>query len=213
MEFLSYDPWANVVSRNGYTADELREGIHKTIRRNNVQLAMRISYEMYITSEQMEEMLWRRLCIISVEDFGMADPMAPVVIDTLNRLRKQHPYNDIDRHTYAIQAIRYLCAAPKDLTDGIQICVIRKEFERGILPEIPPEAYDMHCKKGREMGKEMDDFLQEGNVVNPASEIYKSEEYKELEKVCLAMTLEEKEGHVEKKPLEVAPFETACYFI
>ncbi len=43
MEFLSYDPWAGVSSRNGYMADELREGLHKTIRRNNPELAIRIA--------------------------------------------------------------------------------------------------------------------------------------------------------------------------
>ncbi len=213
MEFLSYDPWANVISRNGYTADELREGLHKTIRRNKVDLAVRIAYEMYITSVQLEEMLWRRLAIISVEDIGMANPTAPVVVNTLRELRVLHPYNDIDRHAYATQAIRYLCNCEKDLTVGILNTVIRKEFERGILPEIPPEAYDMHCKKGRERGKQMEDFLVEGNVAIPPSEIYESGEYKELEKTLLQMIEEEKDGTVERKTLPVDPFEVQSYFI
>lgn len=213
MEFLSYDPWANVKSRNGYDADELREGIHKTIRRNKVELAVRIAYEMYITSEQMEDMLWRRLSIISVEDIGLADPMAPVVVDTLNRMRKLHPYNDIDRPSYAAQAIRYLCKCEKDLTIGPLMTVIRKEFERGILPEIPPEAYDIHCKKGRENGKILKDFWDEGNVVSPASAIYESEEYKKLEERVREMTREDMEGTAERKPLAVEPFDVQCYFI
>lgn len=213
MEFLSYDPWANVKSRNGYDADELREGIHKTIRRNKVEQAIRIAYEMYITSEQMEDMLWRRLSIISVEDIGLADPMAPVVVDTLDRMRKLHPYTDIDRASYFAQAIRYLCKSEKDLTIGPLMSVIRKEFERGILPEIPPEAYDIHCKKGRENGKILKDFWNEGNVVDPPSEIYLSKEYKTLEEKNRAMTQEEMDGTVEKKPLDVAPFEVQCYFI
>ena len=178
-----------------------------------MDLAVRIAYEMYITSEQMEEMLWRRLAIISVEDIGLADPMAPVVVDTLNRMKNLHPYNDIDRQSYAAQAIRYLCKSKKDLTVGVLMTVVRKEFERGILPEIPPEAYDMHCKKGREKGKKMKDFLCEGNVVDPPSEIYESEEYKELERTVLRMTQEEVAGTVEKKPLQVSPFEFQCYFI
>ncbi|MDO4337078.1 MAG: hypothetical protein Q4C91_03210 [Eubacteriales bacterium] len=213
MEFLSYDPWANVYSRNGYMADELREGLHKTIRRNNPELAVRIAYEMYITSEQMEDMLWRRLAIMSVEDIGLADPMAPVVVDTLERMRKLHPYNDIDRATYFAQAIRYLCKSEKDLTCGILMGKIRKEFERGIFPEIPKEAYDMHCKKGRDVGKKMSDFLQEGNVVDPPSIYYEAKEYKELEKSLLEMTREEMNGTAEKKELDVQPFEVAPYFI
>lgn len=213
MEFLAYDPWANVVSRNGYQADELREGLHKTIRRNKEQLAIRIAFEMYITSEQLEDMLWRRLAIMSVEDVGLGDPSAPVVVDTLERMRKLHPYNDIDRASYFAQAIRYLCRSKKDLSVGIVMGIVRKEFERGILPEIPEEAYDMHCRKGRERGKTFRDFLQEGNVVAPASEEYDSPEFKALEKKLLAMQLEDLEGAAEKKPLDVPPFEMAPYFI
>jgi replication-associated recombination protein RarA len=213
MEFLSYDPWAGVTSRNGYLADELREGLHKTIRRNNEQLAIRIAFEMYITSEQMEDMLWRRLAIMSVEDVGVADPLAPVVVETLERLRKLHPYNDIDRATYFAQAIRHLCRAKKDLSVGVIMGIVRKEFERGMLPVIPPEAFDMHCKKGRESGKTFRDFLQEGNVVAPPSEEYESAEYKALEKKLLDMQLEEHDGPVDKKELAVPPFELQPYFI
>ena len=57
MEFLSYDPWANVISRNGYTADELREGLHKTIRRNKVDLAVRIAMKCISPACN-----WRKCC-------------------------------------------------------------------------------------------------------------------------------------------------------
>ncbi|GHA10129.1 hypothetical protein GCM10007989_00290 [Devosia pacifica] len=213
MEFLSYDPWANVTSRNGYLADELREGLHKTIRRNNPQLAIRIAYEMYITSEQLEDMLWRRLAIMAVEDIGLADPMVPTVIETLERMRKMHPYNDIDRASYFAQAIRVLCRTKKDLTIGIVMGIVRKEFERGILPTIPEEAYDMHCKTGRERGKSLKDFLMEGNVVDPVSEEYESDEYKDAEKTLRAMLEEELAGTEEKKELPVPPYELQPYFI
>jgi replication-associated recombination protein RarA len=213
MDFLSYDPWANVTSRNGYMADELREGLHKTIRRNKAQLAIRIAFEMYITSEQMEDMLWRRLAIMAVEDVGFGDPMAPVLVDTLERMRKLHPYNDIDRASYFAQAIRHLCRSKKDLSVGVIMGIVRKEFERGILPQIPEEAYDMHCKKGRDRGKNFKDFLKEGNVVSPPSEEYESDEYKADEKRLLDMQLEELNGTVEKKDLQVPPFELQPYFI
>jgi hypothetical protein len=71
----------------------------------------------------------------------------------------------------------------------------------------------MHCRKGRERGKTFRDFLQEGNVVSPASEEYDSPEFKSLEKKLLAMQLEDLDGTAEKKPLDVPPFEMAPYFI
>ncbi|MDB5505571.1 MAG: hypothetical protein JWR75_209 [Devosia sp.] len=213
MDFLSYDPWAGVTSRNGYLADELREGLHKTIRRNNPQLAIRIAFEMYITSEQLEDMLWRRLAIISIEDIGLADPMAPVVVETLERMRKLHPYNDIDRASYFAQAIRHLCSSKKDLTIGVVMGIVRMEFERGIFPKIPEEAYDMHCKTGRERGKSLKDFLNEGNVVAPASDEYESAEYKAAEEKLKSMLQEDLDGTAEKKQLAVPPFELQPYFI
>lgn len=213
MDFLSYDPWAGVRSRNGYLADELREGLHKTIRRNKPDLAIRIAFEMYVTSEQLEDMMWRRLAIMSVEDVGFGDPMAPTAIDTLERMRKLHPYNDIDRASYFAQAIRHLCRSPKDLTIGVVMGIVRKEFERGILPAIPEEAYDMHCKTGRERGKTLADFLQEGNIVDPPSPEYDAPEYKAAEARLLAMQHEDLKGTAEKKELDVPPFELQPYFI
>ena len=55
--------------------------------------------------------------------------------------------------------------------------------------------------------------IETSNVVCPTSPIYESEEYKELEKTCLAMEQEDLKGEAVKKPLEAPPFETCCYFI
>ncbi len=128
-------------------------------------------------------------------------------------MRKLHPYNDIDRASYFAQAIRHLCRAKKDLTIGVLMGIIRKEFERGIFPVIPPEAYDMHCKKGRDSGKTFKDFLQEGNVVDPPSEEYESADYKALEERLLKMQMEELDRSVNKPQLPVDPFEVQPYIV
>ena len=67
---MNYDPWRGVVSRNGIPGDELISGLQKSIRRGNADIAIDLEYEMYITSEQLEDKLWRRLMAISVEDIG-----------------------------------------------------------------------------------------------------------------------------------------------
>ena len=71
------DPWARITTRNGLPADEVISSLQKCIRRGMVEEACQFAYEMYITSPQMEEKLWRRLLTITVEDIGMGDVNAP----------------------------------------------------------------------------------------------------------------------------------------
>lgn len=94
---MNYDPWRGVVSRNGIPGDELISGLQKSIRRGNADIAIDLAYEMYITSEQLEDKLWRRLMAISVEDIGFGNVEASRVVYTLNCIRKEFPYDDGDR--------------------------------------------------------------------------------------------------------------------
>ena len=59
--------------------------------------AISFGFEMYITSSQFEDKLWRRLQTISVEDVGFGDLNSPILINTLNQMRQNFPYNDGDR--------------------------------------------------------------------------------------------------------------------
>ena len=67
-EFMSYDPWAEITTRNGYAGDEMVAMLQKAIRRGKEEDALHAAYEMYITSPQFEKKLWRRLLCISVEE-------------------------------------------------------------------------------------------------------------------------------------------------
>ena len=106
---MSYDPWGNVTTRNGIQGDLVISALQKSIRRGLEEEAVTFAYEMYITSEQFEEKLWRRLLAISVEDVGFGDSNAPVVINAINQIRKNFPYADGDRPLFFVHAIRYPC--------------------------------------------------------------------------------------------------------
>ena len=96
-EFMSYDPWASVTTRNGIGGDEIISMLQKSIRRGLEHNALAAAYEMYITSPQFEDKLWRRLMAISVEDIGFGCVEAPNLIYTLNCIRKEFLYNDGDK--------------------------------------------------------------------------------------------------------------------
>ena len=155
-DFMSYDPWSNIVSRNGIPGDELISMLQKSIRRGIEENALAAAYEMYITSPQFHEKMWRRLLAISVEDIGFGNSDAPVQVYTLFKMAQEFPYADGDQPMFFMHAIRYLCRC--------------KKWEHGKKPEVPDYAYDLHTRKGRAMGRDEMHFLTEASRVIPQLE-------------------------------------------
>ncbi len=166
-EFMSYDPWAEITTRNGYAGDEMVAMLQKAIRRGKEEDALHAAYEMYITSPQFEEKLWRRLLCISVEDIGFGNPDAPNLVYTLFKMRQEFPYNDGDRPMFFVHAIRYLCRQKKERSSDHVKNLLNHEFEVGTKFEVPDYALDMHTRRGREMGRDVYHFLTEASRVEP----------------------------------------------
>lgn len=176
------DPWAKMLTRNGLRGDEVISALQKLIRRGKEKEACEIAYEMYITSPQFEEKLWRRLLAISVEDIGMGNPMAAIMINNLNIMRKEFQYNESDRAMFFFHAIRYLCGSEKDRSSDLLKNIVIKNFAMGYVPEIPDIALDKHTIRGQEMGRGSEHFLHEASKVTPQAKIdnnYK-EQYEEI---------------------------------
>lgn len=171
------DPWARIKTRNGLNGDEVISSLQKSIRRGLEEQACEFAYEMYITSPQMEEKLWRRLLTITVEDIGMGDPMACIIVNNLYEMRKQFSYADGDRPIYFIHAIRYLCKCQKDRSSDLLKNIVIKGFAMGKIPEIPDYALDKHTVRGAEMGRDSFHFLNEASKVIPQMEV--DNDYKE----------------------------------
>ncbi|MFR8460184.1 MAG: hypothetical protein ACLVEX_02950 [Ruthenibacterium lactatiformans] len=173
-----------MTTRNGYAGDEMVAMLQKAIRRGKEEDALHAAYEMYITSPQFEEKLWRRLLCISVEDIGFGNPDAPNLVYTLFKMRQEFPYNDGDRPMFFVHAIRYLCRQKKERSSDHVKNLLNHEFEVGTKFEVPDYALDMHTRRGREMGRDVYHFLTEASRVEPyyetegAAEIY--EKYKAL---------------------------------
>jgi replication-associated recombination protein RarA len=185
-----YDPWSNTRTKNGLEADLVISALQKCIRRGEEQLAVRMAYELYLTSGFHEEKMWNRLLVISVEDVGFGNDKAPVFVKTMNDLRKEFPYGDGDRPIFFIHAIRYLCRSKKERSSDHIKNIVMKEFERGYVPEIPDYAVDMHTIKGRAMGRDVFYFLDEASRVTPQWEEY-DDSYRQI---LIRMCREEAEG-------------------
>jgi replication-associated recombination protein RarA len=179
-----YDPWSNTKTKNGLEADLVISALQKCIRRGEEQLAIRMAYELYITSAFHEEKMWNRLLVIAVEDIGFGNDNAPFFVKTMNDLRKEFAYGDGDRPIFFIHAIRYLCRSKKERSSDHIKNIVMKEFERGYVPEIPDYAVDMHTIKGRAMGRDVFYFLEEASRVIPQWEEYDDSYRQTLIQMC-----------------------------
>lgn len=172
-----YDPWSKITTRNGYAGDEVISALQKSIRRGLEEQACMFAYELYISSPQLEEKLWRRLLTISVEDIGMGNPMAAIMVNNLYQMSREFDYSDGDRPMYFIHAIRYLCQSEKDRSSDLLKNICIKSFAMGKFPEIPDYALDKHTQRGQAMGRDSFHFLNEASRVYPQKEI--DNDYKE----------------------------------
>ncbi len=162
------DPWTQIRTAHDLPADEIISAVQKEIRRGNTENAALIAYEMLSTSEALEEYLWGRLQVISVEDVGYGNLNAPILIETLYQMHLRIPRPRGDRYLFAIHAVRVLCRSQKERgSDDLNNWVNQAVEQKGVLPVIPDYAIDMHTRRGQEMGRDYLHFLTEASRVMP----------------------------------------------
>ena len=160
--------WVNVKTRHGLPADQVISALQKEIRRGRTENAVLLAYEMAVTSPALEDYLWQRLIIISVEDIGFGDPQAAVLVNALHQMVQSFDRDVAERKLLAVHAVRYLCACQKDRSSDEMLNWVKHAVETGAArPEIPDYALDMHTAEGRAKGRGKRHFLEEGAQVIP----------------------------------------------
>ena len=158
-----HDPWSRIQSIHGFAADELISTLQKSIRRGMVENAAITAYEMYLSSAPMEDQAWRRLETISVEDVGMGNPHAPLLIHALNDFRQRVPRDVGDRFLFLLHAVRVLALSQKDRTSDEMVNWIRRVVDRGeAQPELFDDVFDMHTRRGQQMGRGFEQWFNNG---------------------------------------------------
>ncbi len=168
---MNYDPWQFALTKNGYQADEVISSLQKSIRRGLEEDACMFAYELYLTSPELEEKLWSRLLTISVEDIGLGNPMAAVIVNSLNQMRKEFDFQAVDRPLFFVHAIRVLCSSLKDRSSDLLKNIVMKRIETGDFVKVPDYALDMHTRQGQEMGRGIEHFLNEASKVYPEAKV------------------------------------------
>ena len=168
MSHLDRDPWVDVKTFHGFQADHVISALQKEIRRGNTENAALLAYEMIITSPALEDYLWHRLKVISVEDIGFGEPLAPILMQNLFEMNSSCDRGVSERRLYAIHAVRYLCLCRKDRSTDEMINWINYATRLGhVLPVIPEYALDMHTAEGQKKGRGRRHFFEEASRVIP----------------------------------------------
>ncbi|MGV8954424.1 MAG: AAA family ATPase [Cypionkella sp.] len=162
------DPWQRTTTEHGFAADEVISALQKSLRRAMLDNALLLAWEMYLTSPELEEILWSRLCVIAVEDIGLGNPQAPVLVETLYQQHMRYTRPGGDRFLFAAHAIRVLATFAKDRTSDDMVNWARQVTALGEQsPQIPDIALDMHTRRGQEMGRDYRFFMEEASKVTP----------------------------------------------
>lgn len=164
------NPWENAKTVNGLTADEVISMLQKAVRRGLEEDAVDAAYELYLTSRELEHVMWRRLIMIAMEDIGFGDLQAAVIVYTYYQAKDLFERDNGDRQLTFIQAIRYLCRSPKERSSSYYQNLQMSKFDRGYVMEVPDYALDKHTKRGKEMGRDTMYFYTDGDRVSPEYE-------------------------------------------
>ena len=162
------DPWQRTTTEHGFAADEVISALQKCLRRGMLDNALLLGWEMFVTSPELEDKLWSRLCVIAVEDVGFGNLQAPVLIETLFQQHLRYPRPLGDRFLFAAHAIRVIATSAKDRSSDDMVNWAMRGMALGeFLPEIPDFALDMHTGRGQHMGRDYRFFMEEASKVIP----------------------------------------------
>jgi len=138
----------------GYDFLEVLSALQKEVRRGN-------EYEAVYWATELESFnpkaLWSRLRVIASEDIGLANPLASLIVDVLE---KQYYADKKDSsRLFLVHAVLFLARSPKSRIVDNLLTVVYNDEER---LEIPDYALDMHTYRGRKMGRGLEHFFAEG---------------------------------------------------
>ena len=171
MSHLDRDPWVDVKTIHGFKADHVISALQKEVRRGHTENAALLAFEMILTSPAMEDYMWHRLKVMSVEDIGFGDVLAPVIVNAIHQFVKESDRSIGERKLYAVHVTRYLCACKKDRSsDEMVNWIIAAVGDGNTLPTIPEYALDMHTAEGQKKGRGRRHFFEEASRTEPELE-------------------------------------------
>jgi len=156
--------WNVAKTCNGYQSDEVISALQKDIRRGNIDQAVFWSFELCLSGKEFQNKLWERLVTIAVEDIGLANPMASVVVQQLKMAFHAKFDRESDKFLQALFAAAYLAQSRKDrYIDEIKNFFLLTKFKY----DIPDYALDKHTERGKALGRSDSHFWKVASKLFP----------------------------------------------
>lgn len=149
-------------TKNGYGFFETTSAFQKAIRRGDEKTAIYFGVELF--NSGLEEYVWKRIKIIVSEDIGLAEPIMPVIINSLHQnynIEREEKKSNRPERMFLIHAILLMVRAKKSRLVDYKLITTWREHDDVKVP-IPDYAYDMHNYKGKQMGRGIEHFYKEG---------------------------------------------------
>lgn len=170
-------------TKNGYKLDETVSSLQKEIRRGNELMASYWAFE--LNDSGYWRYCFRRLQVIAGEDIGLANPEAMILVSsTYSSLLAQERVKkvlQVDNNVLGF-VVAYMARSKKSRHVDYLGGVILKRKEQGWKPEVPEYAIDEHTERGRELGKDDNEFFRTGSMIKNKKHISGEDEVK---KECL----------------------------
>jgi len=174
---MAYAEWAKTVK--GYDTFEVVSAFQKAIRRCDEPQALFWMAELYDSGKA--EHLWKRMMVIVAEDIGLAEPsMHSHIRELYESYRWMVEKNDKKKseRLFLTQAVLMMVRCRKSrLVDWALNVAWDGHHETSM--EIPDYAIDIHSRRGKAMGKTINNFLNEGSHLENQRELPLENEYKE----------------------------------
>ena len=176
-------------TKNGYLFFEVSSAFQKAVRRNEEESAMYFGVELF--NSGYDEYLWKRIKIISSEDIGLASPQMPILIAALyenyTAIKKEKKAGKPER-IFLVHAILQLCRAKKSRLVDYALMNYWRSHDKEKLP-IPDYALDQHTSKGKQMGRGVDHFFNEGAfLINHVEQEFEASYKKKALHLCKTTT-------------------------
>ncbi|HMS73404.1 MAG TPA: hypothetical protein PKB03_10260 [Baekduia sp.] len=169
-------------TRRGYDPPEVVSALQKAVRRSDTDAALYWSIELALSG--YGNWCWKRIRTICSEDIGPAVPGLAADVRALYENWKEEQGKG-DGILYVIHAVIMLAEAPKcRVTDWVAHYHCSDRVERR---EIPDEALDKHTRRGKQMGRGIEHFIDESSrLVQPTSHraTYEREQRELVQRMC-----------------------------
>lgn len=185
MDMNLTSPWLSYKTISGYPADEPVSMLQKAIRRGLEDEAISAAYEMYRTSPELEDIMWRRLIMVAMEDIGFGNIQAAPIAYAYYKAKDLYAREKPDRQLAFIQVIRYLCRCKKERSSSYYQNVKEMLIDDGEQFVLSDYALDKHTVRGREMGRDTMYFYTDGDRVSPEYEDEENLHTKELKRKAM----------------------------